>query len=134
MVQFKRFVEAGRLALVTYGPETGKLVTIVDILDQNRVVVDGPTTGVKRQQIPVRWISLTDVKSKVPRGARTGIVKKLIEKSHAVQKFSKTAWAHKLAVRTARKNLNDFDRFKAMVLKKRKAHRVRTEINKLKKH
>jgi large subunit ribosomal protein L14e len=132
MVQFKRFVEPGRLALVTYGPEAGKMVTIVDVIDHKRVVIDGPTTGVKRQQIPVRWISLTDMKSEVQRGARTGIVKKIVSTDGVLAKWAQTSWAKKVASRAARKNLGDFDRFKAMALKKRKAHRVRTEINKLK--
>jgi large subunit ribosomal protein L14e len=131
MVQFKRFVEPGRLALVTYGPEAGKLVTIVDILDQKRVVVDGPTTGVTRQQMPLRWVSLTSFTAPVQRGARTGLVKKLVAGS--IEAFNKTAWAKKLAARSARANITDFDRFKAQALKKRKAHRVRTEINKLRK-
>ena len=129
MVQFKRFVEPGRLALVTYGPEAGKLVTIVDILNDKRVIVDGPTTGVARQQMPVRWITLTDFTAPVKRGSRTGIVKKLVGES--LEAFGKTAWAQKLAARAARANLDDFARFKAQALKKRKAHRVRTEINKL---
>lgn len=34
---FKRTVEVGRVAVVNYGPETGKLVVISDIVDQNRV-------------------------------------------------------------------------------------------------
>jgi large subunit ribosomal protein L14e len=132
MVHFKRFVEPGRLALITYGPDAGKMCTIVDIIDQRRVIVDGPTTDVKRQQMPVRWISLTDFTSAIQRGTRTGLVKKIVEKSDALTKWSQTSWAKKIAAREARKSLGDFDRFKAMVLKKRKAHRVRTEINKLK--
>ena len=34
---FQRYVEIGRVALVNYGPDVGTLVTIVDVLDQNRV-------------------------------------------------------------------------------------------------
>ena len=132
MVQFKRFVEPGRLALVNYGPETGKMVTIVDIIDGKRVIVDGPTTGVKRQQMPLRWISLTDLKSTIQRGLRTGLVKKVVSTDGVLAKWSTTSWAKKLAARKARESLGDFERFKAMALKKRKAHRVRTEINKLK--
>ncbi len=132
MVQFKRFVEPGRLALISFGPDAGKMVTIVDIIDQRRVIIDGPTTGVKRQQIPVRWISLTDFTCEVQRGTRTGLVKKIVEKSGVLAKWSQTAWAKKIQARESRKSLGDFDRFKANVLKKRKAHRIRTEINKLK--
>ena len=34
---FKRYVEVGRVALVNYGTEYGKLVVITDVVDQNRV-------------------------------------------------------------------------------------------------
>lgn len=34
---FKRNAEIGRVAVVNYGAETGKLVVISDIVDQNRV-------------------------------------------------------------------------------------------------
>lgn len=61
---FTRFVEVGRVAYINYGPDFGKLCTIVDIIDGKRVfvhqvcsndqvLIDGPTTGVKRQQISV---------------------------------------------------------------------------------
>ena len=34
---FKRFVEIGRVAFITCGPDTGKLCVIVDLVDQKRV-------------------------------------------------------------------------------------------------
>lgn len=34
---FKRYVEIGRVAYISYGPHAGKLVAIVDVIDQNRV-------------------------------------------------------------------------------------------------
>lgn len=34
---FKRNVEVGRVALINFGEEAGKLVVIVDVVDQNRV-------------------------------------------------------------------------------------------------
>lgn len=34
---FSRNVEVGRVALINYGKEYGKLVVIVDVVDQNRV-------------------------------------------------------------------------------------------------
>lgn len=36
---FKRYVEIGRLALINFGEDYGKLVVISDVLDQNRRVV-----------------------------------------------------------------------------------------------
>ena len=34
---FERYVEIGRVAVVNDGKDYGKLVTIVDVVDQNRV-------------------------------------------------------------------------------------------------
>ncbi len=34
---FSRYVEIGRVALINYGEEYGKLVVISDVVDQNRV-------------------------------------------------------------------------------------------------
>ena len=61
-MSFKRFVELGRVALINYGEQEGKLCTIVDVIDNNRVLVDGPLTGVKRQSINLKRIQLTDIK------------------------------------------------------------------------
>ena len=36
-VLYKRFAEVGRVVLIQYGPNVGKLATIIDIVDQNRV-------------------------------------------------------------------------------------------------
>merc|ERR1712166_1146788 len=79
---FDRFVEPGRLALITYGPCAGKVCTIIDIVDQKRVVVDGPEalTGVRRHMMPVRRLSLTDFKAKIPRGAREKTLKAQLAK------------------------------------------------------
>ncbi len=47
------------MALVNYGEETGKLVGIVEILDQKRVLIDGPT--IKRQVILLKRLQLTSI-------------------------------------------------------------------------
>ena len=36
---FQRYVEIGRVAIVNYGPDYGKLVVISDIVDQNKVII-----------------------------------------------------------------------------------------------
>lgn len=43
---FKRFVEIGRVAYISFGPHAGKLVAIVDVIDQNRVSAFGKLTSV----------------------------------------------------------------------------------------
>ena len=69
---FTRFVEVGRAVLINYGDDHGKLAIIVDILDQNRVLIDGPTTGVPRQVYPLKRLSLTDQKINILSGSKTG--------------------------------------------------------------
>merc|ERR1719487_2758468 len=88
---FKRFVEPGRLALITYGPCEGKLCTVIDICTQKKVVVDGPecVTGVRRHLMPVRRLSLTDFKCQIPRGAREKTLKKALNESGAREKTLK---------------------------------------------
>jgi large subunit ribosomal protein L14e len=34
---FTRFVEVGRVVLINYGPDAGKLATIIEIVDGKRV-------------------------------------------------------------------------------------------------
>ena len=44
---FKRFVEIGRITVLQDGPHEGKIAAIVDVIDQNRVLLDGPCSGKK---------------------------------------------------------------------------------------
>merc|ERR1711939_1217087 len=46
----RRLIEAGRLCLVNYGPLTGKLCVIVNVVSSKMVLVDGPTTGVSHEE------------------------------------------------------------------------------------
>ena len=48
--------------MINYGCASGKLAIIADILDENRVLLDGPTTGIAREVYPIKRISLTDLK------------------------------------------------------------------------
>jgi ribosomal protein L14E/L6E/L27E len=36
---FQRYVEIGRVAMINYGDDYGKLVVISDVIDQNRVSI-----------------------------------------------------------------------------------------------
>ena len=47
---YKLFVEIGRVVLISEGRDTGKIAVIVNVIDQNRVLIDGGTiTGVERK-------------------------------------------------------------------------------------
>ena len=36
---FTRFVEVGRIVLINYGPDAGKIATIIDVVDSKRVII-----------------------------------------------------------------------------------------------
>merc|ERR1712194_921015 len=95
---FKRFVEVGRIVLINYGPEKGELATIIDIIDQNKCLIDGPAdlTGVQRQVISYSRIALTDITIPIQKNPRQ---KKLVStwESEDVQgKWDKSSWAKKI--------------------------------------
>jgi len=66
-----------------------------------------------------KHLSLTDFKIKIGRSARSGPVKKAFEKEQVQDKWEKTNWAKKLAMRKKRTTLNDFDRFKLKLAKQK---------------
>merc|ERR1712100_201343 len=130
---YSRFVEVGRVVLVNRGPDEGKIAVIVDVVDQQRALVDGPESGVKRQALNFKNISLTDFKVELGYGARTGRVSKAFKEAGIADKWAATAWAKKRAMRVKRASLNDFDRFVVKVNKQKRARIVNKELNKLKK-
>lgn len=94
----------------------------MDILDHNRALIDGPLTGVARQVLTFKRLRLTKILAKLPRGAREKTVKKVWQAEQVSEKWSQTASAKKSARVQVRKNLNDFERFRVMALKQRRAH------------
>ncbi|KAJ1828694.1 hypothetical protein IWW55_006316, partial [Coemansia sp. RSA 2706] len=131
---FKRMVEVGRVVLVTHGGDAGKIATIVEIVDHNRAIVDGPTTGVARQVIGYKNVVLTDIVVKrLPRGVRSATLAKFLEKEQVVEAWQKTAWAQKLEARKRRAAMSDFDRFKLMRLRKQQRAVVDRQVALLKK-
>merc|ERR1719152_312147 len=129
---FDRFVQPGRVALITYGPCAGKMCTIVDIVDQKRVVVDGPesVTGVRRHMMLIKRLSLTDIRMNLRRGAREKTLKKEMEKDDVMKKWSETSWAKKLKAKESRQTLTDFERFKLMAARTKRSKAVKKALKK----
>lgn len=105
----------------------------MDVVDQNRALVDGPETGLPRQTINFKSLTLTPFKVKIQHGCRTGLVKKAFKEANVMQQWQQTLWYKKLCVRETRRQLGDFDRFRWMIAKKRKAAMVNGELKKRKK-
>jgi len=120
---------------VNYGKNLHRLCVILDVVDQNRVLVDGPhpTTGVKRQMVSLRRLSLTSLKLRIPRGAREKTLKKAFTKAKIAERWKKSAWAKKLEAKTKRAALNDFGRFQVFLARKKRSRLAKPELSKLKK-
>ena len=132
---FTQFVQIGRVALINYGPDTGKLCVIVNVLSLTRVLVDGPldVTGVARQQIPTKRLVLTDFVVKVPIDAKAGTIAKALKKDDVLAKFAASKEGKVLAIKKARASTSDFDRFKLMVARRTKARAVNVKLASLRK-
>jgi large subunit ribosomal protein L14e len=72
------------------------------------------------------------VLEKLPRGARTGVVKSQWEKAGIEAKWQESAWAKKRSQKERRRQLTDFERFKVMRLRKQARFEVRKSLAKVK--
>lgn len=121
------------MAYVSFGPHAGKLVAIVDVIDQNRALVDGPCTKVRRQAMPFKCMQLTDFVIKFPHSAHQRYVRKAWEKADINKKWAATRWAKKIDARERKAKMTDFDRYKVMKAKKMRNRIIKLEVRKLQK-
>ena len=106
-------------------------------LIERQALIDGPSTDTKtavpRQSIALSKVILTPlVLEKLPRAARTGVVKAQWEKAGIEAKWQESAWAKKRSQKERRKALTDFERFKVMRLRKQQRFEVRKSLAKVK--
>ncbi|KAF1997675.1 hypothetical protein P154DRAFT_440526 [Amniculicola lignicola CBS 123094] len=129
-----RLVEVGRVVLFASGPYSGKLATIVEIIDHKRVLVDGPSKDafVPRHSSPLAILSLTPIViPKLPRAAGNGAVKSLWEEANVEETFNGSSWAKSRAQISKRRQLTDFERFKVMKLRKQARYEVQKTLSKV---
>ena len=107
--------------MINYGPLAGKLAVVVDILTTTRVLIHGPKEGVRRQEISLKRLSLTDFKLDIQRGIHKDALVKAIEDYKLDDKFKEYSYSKKMERRKKRANLTDFDRFKVMRLRQKRA-------------
>merc|ERR1711971_438654 len=92
---FKRFVEIGRIT----------------------VLLDGPCSGVERQEYRIKNLHLTPLKITSPFSARSKVVRKAWEDEKVTEKWAESGWSKRMVMKARRQGLNDFDRFKLMKAK-----------------
>ena len=110
------------MCYINYGEDYGKLVVIVDMVDMNRVLVDG-MGKFPRVIYPLKRLNLTRLRVPgVLRGCRTGTLSKAVKKFELDDKWAKTPAAQKMDRQTKRSALTDFQRFQVMILRKQRSY------------
>eukprot|EP00919_Chromeraceae_sp_WS-2016_P073197 GHVR01173066.1.p1 GENE.GHVR01173066.1~~GHVR01173066.1.p1 ORF type:complete len:130 (+),score=18.10 GHVR01173066.1:34-423(+) len=123
---YSRLVEVGRICLINYGLDYGKVCTIVDVINLNRALVDG--VDIPRQSIPFKRLLLTDIVMKVGRGASSGKVKKAWMEQKVQDKYDESSLGKKRANFNKKAAMSDLDRFKLMLVKKNKSKLLRKKL------
>merc|ERR1711862_67278 len=110
------------------------LAVVVDIVDENRILIDGPTTGVDRQVMPTKRLQLTKFRiNKVLRNQHKANLEKNIKAFGLAKKWDATGFAKKLHAQELRSQNSDFNRHKAMVIRRKISKIARTALKKHKK-
>ena len=130
---YDRFVQVGRVAYIAYGPDKGKLCCITNVIDQTRVLVDGPSSHVRRQAVNIKSLHLTKYLLKLLPGARSTTVKKAWDANEVNQKWQASRWNKKLQAKHLRSQTTDFERFKIVRAKQAYNRVLNQEYNRLKK-
>ncbi|KAG8902301.1 hypothetical protein FRB99_004640 [Tulasnella sp. 403] len=121
------------VVLVYRGKYEGRLAVIADIIDQNRAVCDGPTTGVPRQIIAYRDLILTPLLiKKLNRGTGTRVIRQRFTEDKISEKWEASKMAQRRAALAKRRELNDFGRFEVTRLKRKRREVVNHASRKLK--
>ena len=122
---YKLFVEIGRVVLISEGRDTGKIAVIVNVIDQNRVLIDGGSlTGVERKAWHIKQLRLLDfVVEGIELRSDTDAVKKAIKEQNIVEKWQSTKFYQRFENTKTRKVLGDFNRYK-LIDAKRKRNKI----------
>ncbi|KRX90660.1 60S ribosomal protein L14 [Trichinella pseudospiralis] len=128
---FDVLVQIGRVIYIARGRERGKLAVIVNVVDGNRALVDGP--GLKRQMINFKNMLLTKMTLKITHYDKTKAIIAAWEKANINELWSKTKMAQSRKRSALRAKMTDFDRFKLMKAKQARNRILKRELERVKK-
>jgi large subunit ribosomal protein L14e len=77
--------DVGRIAVKTLGREAGKYCVVVEVIDKNFVLIDGPK--MRRRRANVRHLVPTQDKLDIKKGLKTEDLKKAIDKAKLTEKM-----------------------------------------------
>eukprot|EP00897_Mesotaenium_endlicherianum_P005857 jgi/Mesen1/529/ME000104S10617 len=108
--------------MINFGPQYGKLVVIVDVIDQNRALIDAP--DMVRKSCNFKRLSLTDITIEIQRIPKKKDLAAAIESAEVQKKWEGSSWGRKLIVQKRRAALTDFDRYKVLVARVKRSKAV----------
>jgi large subunit ribosomal protein L14e len=96
---------------------------LLGLRQSEQALIDGP--GITRAVVQYSSVYLTPfLAPKLTRGARTPTVTKVWQAAQIDDKWAKSAWAQKLAQKSRKADLSDFDRFQVRKLKAQRNREV----------
>ena len=124
-------LEIGRVVLFTFGPYVNRLAVVLDMVSAKQVLVSGPGLGVPKVVTNVKRLRLTKFRlAAVKKGEKESTLTQKISDSDVQGKFDSSVLGTKLRNQEKRRNLSDFERFKAKQLRMRINKLIRAHVNK----
>uniref|UniRef100_A0A5S6R1L8 Large ribosomal subunit protein eL14 n=1 Tax=Trichuris muris TaxID=70415 RepID=A0A5S6R1L8_TRIMR len=130
MPTFGLLAQIGRICYINDGKDKGKLCALVNVIDGNYALVDGP--AIKRQAMNFKSLNLTRFCLKMSHEDKTKTVLKHWKEQGIDDKWMATKWARRDKQRAIRSSLNDFERYKVMKAKRSRNRLIRIEMGRLK--
>lgn len=118
---YQLFVEIGRVVRIARGPDAGKIAVIVNVIDQNRALIDGPITGINRQGFRLKDLYLTKymVEGLTHKSNRAEVTQAMKD-AKIVEQWEEDPANLKMKKMKARREMGDFDRFKLRAAKSKR--------------
>jgi len=131
----ERPIQVGRVCVVIWGEKDyRKLVIITDLIDRNRVQVDGVNgalSTIKRQSYPIRRLQTTKFLLNIPKDLHPKILSERVQKSRVLSLWRKSDAGRRHETQRRRASLNDFGRWKLHFIKGQFKKAVASELLKL---
>lgn len=84
--------------------------------------------GVRPDVISLRRLAITDLKVECERACDAAALDAAWKSADVEGKWAASAWGKKIAKQAARKNLNDFDRYKVMVARVKRSALIKKAL------
>ena len=124
-------LEVGRVVLFTFGPYTGRLAVVLNMVSATRILVSGPGLGVPKTLTNARRLRLTKFRlASVTSQEKEKSLAEKIAAANVQDVFDATGLGTKLKNQNIRRGLSDFQRFKAQQLRVRMNKLIRQHVNK----